>query len=228
LIAYRKSTISLADQVVFLDHGKITAEGTHTELRETSADYRALVDAYDEAAISHNLLEASGPHPSDGLDPAVSIPAQRARTVADAVERHSSGQYRREETDTGAIDLTGAFADPSPGPAQPQAESRAPDPGAAAPGAPELGAEASRAAGPAQPSAESRAPDPGVAEPGAPELGGEASGAEGPATAESGTAGPGTEAPDAEGPDVGRDREDESDVGRDREDETDQRKEDGR
>src|SRR5699024_2693819 len=40
LIAYRKSTISLADQVVFLDHGKITAEGTHTELRETSADYQ--------------------------------------------------------------------------------------------------------------------------------------------------------------------------------------------
>src|SRR5699024_9888830 len=143
LIAYRKSTISLADQVVFLDHGKITAEGTHTELRETSADYRALVDAYDEAAISHNLLEASGPHPSDGLDPAVSIPAQRARTVADAVERHSSGQYRREETDTGAIDLTRAFADPSPGPAQPSAETPAPPPGVAAPAAPELGRHAS-------------------------------------------------------------------------------------
>src|SRR5699024_55777 len=121
LIAYRKSTISLADQVDFLDHRKLTAEGTHNNPHATTPDYRPQVDASDEAAISHNLLEASGPHPSDGLDPAVSIPAQRARTVADAVERHSSGQYRREETHTGAIDLTGAFADPSPGPAQPSA-----------------------------------------------------------------------------------------------------------
>ena len=189
LIACRESTISLADQVVFLDHGKITAEGTHTELRETSADYRALVDAYDEAAISHNLLEASGPHPSDGLDPAVSIPAQRARTVADAVERHSSGQYRREETDTGAIDLTGAFADPSPGPAQPSAEPRAPEAGVAEPRARELGGEASGAEGP------------GTAESG---------------TAGPGTEAPDAEGPDVgrdreDESDVGRDREDETD-----------------
>src|SRR5699024_3020641 len=119
-----------------------------------------------------------------GLDPAVSIPAQRARTVADAVERHSSGQYRREETDTGAIDLTGAFADPSPGPAQPSAESRAPEPGVAEPGAPELGGEASGAEGPG--SAES-----GTAGPGA----------EGPDV--------GRDREDES--DVGRDREDETD-----------------
>src|SRR5699024_1205089 len=163
LIAYRKSTISLADQVVFLDHGKITAEGTHTELRETSADYRALVDAYDEAAISHNLLEASGPHPSDGLDPAVPSPDPRARTAADAVGRHVSGRYRREETDAGAIDLTGACADPARGPAQPSAESRAPGPGAAEPGAPGLGGEASGAEGPG--TAESGTAGPGTEAP---------------------------------------------------------------
>lgn len=58
LIAYRKSTISLADQVVFLDHGAVAAQGTHAELREHSPGYRALVDAYDEAAIAHDLMEA--------------------------------------------------------------------------------------------------------------------------------------------------------------------------
>ncbi|PZP14327.1 MAG: multidrug ABC transporter ATP-binding protein [Brachybacterium faecium] len=60
LIAYRKSTISLADHVVFLDHGTVSAQGTHTELRTRSTDYRALVDAYDEAAIAHDLMESHG------------------------------------------------------------------------------------------------------------------------------------------------------------------------
>ncbi|WP_394275255.1 ABC transporter ATP-binding protein, partial [Luteococcus sp.] len=60
LIAYRKSTISLADHVVFLDHGTVSAQGTHAELRTNSAEYRALVDAYDEAAIAHDLMESHG------------------------------------------------------------------------------------------------------------------------------------------------------------------------
>ena len=97
LIAYRKSTISLADQVVFLDHGRVRAAGTHEELRGRSEGYRALVDAYDEAAISHNLLEASRPQPSDGPDPGIAVDAARARTVTAAVERHGEGRYRRED-----------------------------------------------------------------------------------------------------------------------------------
>jgi len=152
LIAYRKSTISLADQVVFLDHGRVSAAGTHQELRDTSAGYRALVDAYDEAAISHNLLESSGPPPSDGPDPSVAVPAQRARTVADAVERHGSGQYRREETDTGAIDLSGPFTDPPAEDGRPSAEPRADEPGADEPRGDE-------------PSAEPRGDGPGAGEP---------------------------------------------------------------
>src|SRR5690606_11142656 len=81
LIAYRKSTISLADQVVFLDHGTVAASGTHEDLRILSEGYRELVDAYDEAAISHSLLESSGPQPSDGPDPAVAVAAERALQV---------------------------------------------------------------------------------------------------------------------------------------------------
>jgi ATP-binding cassette, subfamily B, bacterial len=98
LIAYRKSTISLADEVVFLDHGRVVAAGPHEHLRARSEGYRALVDAYDEAAISHDLLESSGPQPSDGPDPSVAVPAQRSRTVSDAVERHGAGRHRHEES----------------------------------------------------------------------------------------------------------------------------------
>ncbi|NIK60288.1 ABC transporter ATP-binding protein [Kribbella shirazensis] len=50
VIAYRKATISLADEVLFLDDGRIRAHGTHTELQETSAAYRELVDAYEKDA----------------------------------------------------------------------------------------------------------------------------------------------------------------------------------
>ncbi|MFT4299854.1 MAG: ABC transporter ATP-binding protein [Aeromicrobium sp.] len=49
VIAYRKATIALADRVVHLSAGRVADSGSHAELRERSADYRALVDAYDEA-----------------------------------------------------------------------------------------------------------------------------------------------------------------------------------
>lgn len=49
VVAYRKATIALADEVVFLDSGVIADRGTHEELIERSADYRNLVNAYDQA-----------------------------------------------------------------------------------------------------------------------------------------------------------------------------------
>ncbi|MCW2839680.1 MAG: transporter permease [Aeromicrobium sp.] len=49
VVAYRKATIALADEVVFLDDGAIAARGTHAELVESSPDYRDLVNAYDQA-----------------------------------------------------------------------------------------------------------------------------------------------------------------------------------
>ena len=92
LIAYRKSTIALADQVVHLDHGRVADVGGHEELRARSEGYRALVDAYDEAAISHSLLEATKPPPSDE-------PAPEPDPVTGAIEIHGAGRYRREEVD---------------------------------------------------------------------------------------------------------------------------------
>lgn len=46
VVAHRVSTIELADEVVFLDGGKIVARGSHAELLQANADYARLVHAY--------------------------------------------------------------------------------------------------------------------------------------------------------------------------------------
>ena len=43
VIAHRPATIALADRVVLLDDGRVAAEGTHAELLETNARYRAVL-----------------------------------------------------------------------------------------------------------------------------------------------------------------------------------------
>jgi ATP-binding cassette subfamily B protein len=50
LIAHRESTLHLADRIVVMDHGKVQGEGTHDELLENSAVYRALLSGLDEEA----------------------------------------------------------------------------------------------------------------------------------------------------------------------------------
>ncbi len=47
LVAYRTATIEPADEVVYLEHGRIVAQGAHRELLERSPGYRALVTAYE-------------------------------------------------------------------------------------------------------------------------------------------------------------------------------------
>jgi ATP-binding cassette, subfamily B, bacterial len=49
IVAYRVSTIALADRVLYLDGGRIVAEGTHQELL-THPDYEAMVRAYERGA----------------------------------------------------------------------------------------------------------------------------------------------------------------------------------
>jgi ABC-type multidrug transport system fused ATPase/permease subunit len=49
VVAYRRATIALADEVIYLEHGRILARGSHAELRATSPGYTNLVTAYEEA-----------------------------------------------------------------------------------------------------------------------------------------------------------------------------------
>jgi ATP-binding cassette subfamily B protein len=49
VVAYRRATIALADQVVYLEHGRVVATGTHAELMVTVPGYLALVTAYEQA-----------------------------------------------------------------------------------------------------------------------------------------------------------------------------------
>jgi ABC-type multidrug transport system fused ATPase/permease subunit len=51
VIAYRRATIALADEVVYLEQGKIVATGTHAELLASNPGYADLVTAYEKARI---------------------------------------------------------------------------------------------------------------------------------------------------------------------------------
>jgi ABC-type multidrug transport system fused ATPase/permease subunit len=58
VVAYRKATIALADEVVYLKGGKVEDQGTHTDLLARSAGYADLVNAYEHE------------HRDDPVDPA--------------------------------------------------------------------------------------------------------------------------------------------------------------
>ena len=50
VVAYRKATIALADEVLHLEDGRIAERGTHAELLERSPSYAHLVNAYEQQA----------------------------------------------------------------------------------------------------------------------------------------------------------------------------------
>lgn len=52
VVAYRKATIGLADEVIHLDRGRVVGRGNHEQLLATSPDYARLVNAY-EAETDH-------------------------------------------------------------------------------------------------------------------------------------------------------------------------------
>jgi ATP-binding cassette, subfamily B, bacterial len=49
VVAYRRATIALADEVVYVEHGRVVARGPHTELLATTPGYANLVTAYEKA-----------------------------------------------------------------------------------------------------------------------------------------------------------------------------------
>jgi ATP-binding cassette subfamily B protein len=55
VVAYRRATIALADEVVYVEHGRVIARGSHRTLLETTPGYADLVTAYEKAEAEREL-----------------------------------------------------------------------------------------------------------------------------------------------------------------------------
>ena len=60
IVAYRRSSIALADEVVFLEEGRVVAQGSHEELLATTPGYTRLLRAY-EADMAERTSEEAMP-----------------------------------------------------------------------------------------------------------------------------------------------------------------------
>ena len=60
VVAYRKATIALADEVVHLEGGRIVDRGTHAELLARSPGYARLVNAYEQVDEPVDELAGDG------------------------------------------------------------------------------------------------------------------------------------------------------------------------
>ena len=68
VVAYRRATIALADEVVYLEHGRVVARGTHTDLLATVPGYANLVTAYERAEAERereHAYEEPEPEPAE-------------------------------------------------------------------------------------------------------------------------------------------------------------------
>jgi ABC-type multidrug transport system fused ATPase/permease subunit len=48
VVAYRLSTIRLADRVIYLEGGRVIGTGSHDDLLATLPGYRAIIRAYEQ------------------------------------------------------------------------------------------------------------------------------------------------------------------------------------
>jgi ABC-type multidrug transport system fused ATPase/permease subunit len=58
VVAYRRATIALADEVVYVEHGRVVARGTHRELLGAVPGYANLVTAYERAEAEREREKA--------------------------------------------------------------------------------------------------------------------------------------------------------------------------
>jgi ABC-type multidrug transport system fused ATPase/permease subunit len=61
VVAYRRATIALADEVVYLQHGRVVATGTHAELMDSVPGYADLVTAYEQSETQPERVSAGTP-----------------------------------------------------------------------------------------------------------------------------------------------------------------------
>ncbi|GGK22965.1 multidrug ABC transporter ATP-binding protein [Pilimelia terevasa] len=70
VVAYRRATITLADEVVYLDGGTVRGRGTHADLLRTVPGYAALVSAYEQADAERTQAHAYDEDPAYSGEPA--------------------------------------------------------------------------------------------------------------------------------------------------------------
>ncbi|MFD0888333.1 ABC transporter ATP-binding protein, partial [Streptosporangium algeriense] len=58
VVAYRMATIALADEVVYLEHGRVADQGPHELLLPRCEGYRNLVTAYEREEAEREMLGA--------------------------------------------------------------------------------------------------------------------------------------------------------------------------
>lgn len=73
VVAYRKATIGLADEVVFLDEGRVVDHGPHDDLLTRNPAYARIVTAYD-----HDPEDPGAPDAPDGSGQPTPSPAEEA------------------------------------------------------------------------------------------------------------------------------------------------------
>jgi ABC-type multidrug transport system fused ATPase/permease subunit len=66
VVAYRKATVALADEVVYVEHGRVLDRGTHEALLGRCDGYRALITAYEREEAERRAVAADG---ADGSAP---------------------------------------------------------------------------------------------------------------------------------------------------------------
>jgi ABC-type multidrug transport system fused ATPase/permease subunit len=69
VVAYRRATIALADEVVYVEHGRLVARGSHPDLVASTPGYAMLVNAYDDEATRRRALVAARVGGPDGTGP---------------------------------------------------------------------------------------------------------------------------------------------------------------
>jgi ABC-type multidrug transport system fused ATPase/permease subunit len=84
VVAYRRATIALADEVVYLEHGRVVARGTHRKLLATVPGYANLVTAYERAEaereqeLAYDLDEVGASARSELASPTAASESVRA------------------------------------------------------------------------------------------------------------------------------------------------------
>jgi ATP-binding cassette subfamily B protein len=68
VVAYRRATIALADEVVYIEHGRVVGRGTHAALLASVPGYANLVTAYEKAEAERERERA---YDDDSGSPAV-------------------------------------------------------------------------------------------------------------------------------------------------------------